>query len=598
MSVPSNLIQSPISQLPVATPVLTSTVVGVVSGVTSQFQVQDIITAAGVVESVTGTANEITATPTTGDVVLSLPSALTFTGKTITAGTYSSPTLVTPILGVATGTSLALTAGLTALTGVFTGQSSPLTVASASAGVGTISVTASGTTVTGTGTTFTTSFRVGQSITANSETHVISAIASNTSMTTDAWTSTFSGVYTLTNAGNKWFFDANGTIRYADLTATGAQPIGFFNLSPTLTSLAAANANGVVVNPTINQTSGAFASQHIAIAANSTVGATNTQNWTQTLANGGGATSYVCNQGVTSGATGTITAMVGFRATMRNLSATATVTTAAAFQSSITTATGTITNTIGYHSRAQTVGTNNTNILIGTDTPPTGNYAIYDASDRSSVMATAGALMLGGITTAITGVSINGWNPSLIIGPATTGGQGLASLRVSSDVVGAGISFAKARAAATTVQANDVIGYLDWVAHDGTNYGNSVAQIQAIVTGTIGTGVTPGSLLFRTSAVGSNSPTTRLTIDSAGLATFSASVLAHGATAIPAGGTAGAGLLVSSTANFGVFFGSGAPSLSAAKGSLYLRSDGSGINDRMYVNTNGSTTWTAVVTVA
>jgi hypothetical protein len=71
-----------------------------------------------------------------------------------------------------------------------------------------------------------------------------------------------------------------------------------------------------------------------------------------------------------------------------------------------------------------------------------------------------------------------------------------------------------------------------------------------------------------------------------------------GGTAIPAGGTAGVGVNLSSTSNFGVFFGSGAPTLSAAKGSLYLRSDGSGINDRMYVNTNGTTTWTAVVTAA
>lgn len=68
--------------------------------------------------------------------------------------------------------------------------------------------------------------------------------------------------------------------------------------------------------------------------------------------------------------------------------------------------------------------------------------------------------------------------------------------------------------------------------------------------------------------------------------------------AIPAGGTQKDGITFSSTANFGVFFGSGAPSLSAAKGSLYLRSDGSGVNNRMYINTDGGTTWTAVVTVA
>lgn len=75
-------------------------------------------------------------------------------------------------------------------------------------------------------------------------------------------------------------------------------------------------------------------------------------------------------------------------------------------------------------------------------------------------------------------------------------------------------------------------------------------------------------------------------------------VNAYAFTAIPAGGTAGSGYMLSSTANFGVFFGSGAPSLSAAKGSLYLRSDGSGTTDRAYINTNGSTTWTALTTVA
>jgi hypothetical protein len=74
-------------------------------------------------------------------------------------------------------------------------------------------------------------------------------------------------------------------------------------------------------------------------------------------------------------------------------------------------------------------------------------------------------------------------------------------------------------------------------------------------------------------------------------------IVANG-TAIPAGGTAGLGYRVSSTSNFGMFFGSGAPSLAAAKGSLYLRSDGSGIADRCYVNTDGSTTWTNLVTAA
>lgn len=76
------------------------------------------------------------------------------------------------------------------------------------------------------------------------------------------------------------------------------------------------------------------------------------------------------------------------------------------------------------------------------------------------------------------------------------------------------------------------------------------------------------------------------------------SVTAQSGTAVPAGGTAGAGFLLSSTANLGVFFGSGAPTLSAAQGSLYIRTDGSSISTRLYVNTNGTTGWTNVTTAA
>lgn len=110
-----------------------------------------------------------------------------------------------------------------------------------------------------------------------------------------------------------------------------------------------------------------------------------------------------------------------------------------------------------------------------------------------------------------------------------------------------------------------------------------------------------GVFLFR-----NNATTNSFTITAAGsnIAVFSGrivtgeSVVASGATAIPAGGANTLGLKATSTANFGVFFGSGVPTLSAAKGSLYLRSDGSTTNDRMYVNTDGAAAWTAVITAA
>jgi hypothetical protein len=69
-------------------------------------------------------------------------------------------------------------------------------------------------------------------------------------------------------------------------------------------------------------------------------------------------------------------------------------------------------------------------------------------------------------------------------------------------------------------------------------------------------------------------------------------------TGIPAGGANSFGYKFTSTLNFGVFFGSGAPTLSAAKGSLYLRSDGTTTNNRAYINTDGGTTWTALTTAA
>lgn len=63
-----------------------------------------------------------------------------------------------------------------------------------------------------------------------------------------------------------------------------------------------------------------------------------------------------------------------------------------------------------------------------------------------------------------------------------------------------------------------------------------------------------------------------------------------------AGGSAS--ILISNVTGFGIYAGTGAPTVSAAKGSLYLRRDGTGTNDRAYINTDGGTTWTAIVTVA
>lgn len=78
---------------------------------------------------------------------------------------------------------------------------------------------------------------------------------------------------------------------------------------------------------------------------------------------------------------------------------------------------------------------------------------------------------------------------------------------------------------------------------------------------------------------------------------FNGDLTIQGSTGIPVGGTAGVGYKFSSTSNFGIFFGSNAPTLVAAKGSLYLRSDATTNTTRAYIATDSAGTWTAINTV-
>lgn len=84
----------------------------------------------------------------------------------------------------------------------------------------------------------------------------------------------------------------------------------------------------------------------------------------------------------------------------------------------------------------------------------------------------------------------------------------------------------------------------------------------------------------------------------AGALSSTTTITGSSGTAPPAGGTLGMGLLLSSTAALGLYVGSGAPAISAAKGSLYLRTDGSSTSTRLYSATDAVGTWTAITTAA
>lgn len=145
------------------------------------------------------------------------------------------------------------------------------------------------------------------------------------------------------------------------------------------------------------------------------------------------------------------------------------------------------------------------------------------------------------------------------------------------------ILFQAAIAGALTTQG--VLGAATW--RPGTNDGTA-----------LGTATNSWSDLFLASGgvINFNNGNLTMTHSSGALAITGVTTLAS-SVATPAGGSTTARLLLGTTAGFGIYYGSGAPTVSAAQGSIYLRSDGA-INARLYINTNGSTTWTAFNTAA
>jgi hypothetical protein len=108
------------------------------------------------------------------------------------------------------------------------------------------------------------------------------------------------------------------------------------------------------------------------------------------------------------------------------------------------------------------------------------------------------------------------------------------------------------------------------------------------VTGTFGAATSVTSLSATT--VAATGGVTAATVSATG------NITADSATGLVAGG-ASAFIATNVAAGMGMYIGSGAPTVAAAKGSIYLRSDGSSTSTRLYVS-DGSTTWIAVTTAS
>jgi hypothetical protein len=109
------------------------------------------------------------------------------------------------------------------------------------------------------------------------------------------------------------------------------------------------------------------------------------------------------------------------------------------------------------------------------------------------------------------------------------------------------------------------------------------------VTGTFGAATSVTSLAATT--ITATGGVTAATVSATG------NITADSATGLVAGG-ASAFIATNVAAGMGIYVGSGAPTVAAAQGSLYLRSDGSSTSTRAYVNTNGTTGWAAITTAS
>lgn len=245
------------------------------------------------------------------------------------------------------------------------------------------------------------------------------------------------------------------------------------------------------------------------------------------------------------------------------------------------------------------------NALINGVTATTGNITGGNLRTTGQVSAT-GNVIGGNISTAglITATgNVTGGNLLATANVIVTGNISGGNSIISGASIITGVSTAASYSATGNVTGGNVSSGAQIVATGNITGGNILTAGLVSVTGNITGGNVLGganvnATLFTGTTISVAANITGGNVLSSAVISAVGNARILSGTAVPAGGTAGAGYKMSSVTNFGIFFGSGAPTLSAAKGSLYMRTDGSATSDRMYVNTDGATAWTAVITAA
>lgn len=130
------------------------------------------------------------------------------------------------------------------------------------------------------------------------------------------------------------------------------------------------------------------------------------------------------------------------------------------------------------------------------------------------------------------------------------------------------------------------------------NIGNTTGNTQ--VTGSLTTSTTLNATTTVNGGTGVVATTGNVTALTGNITATLGNISANAGQIISSTGISftGAGAAVVFVAGPEILAGAGAPAGAAPKGSLYLRSDGTGVNNRAYIATDAVGTWTAIVTVA
>lgn len=205
------------------------------------------------------------------------------------------------------------------------------------------------------------------------------------------------------NAAGPIRFYAGGSTEVARFDSTGNMGIGsaaavagrILRLNKTYTDVAAASAimAGVWSNVIRAETVAPSAQAFLGVGGNPQIAAANTQNLTSTSALVG---LYSTPQVIT-GATGVITGVRGVISEFVHNGSGA-VTIYRGFHQTDPTGTGTIDSVVGVSIDAMTKGTNNTSLLLGTATVPTGNWGIYNTSTNDNFLS--GSVGIGAVPVA------------------------------------------------------------------------------------------------------------------------------------------------------------------------------------------------------